>query len=739
MKIWHNNILFLCLIIIIIGLIESCDSTKHIGENEFLLTRNKIVTADEKADISGLTPYIRQRPNTKWFSTLKVPLGIYSMAGKDTTKAINRRLKKWGEAPVVLDTTLTSATCRNLSVIMQNRGWLDAKVTALTETKNKRAEVTYIVTPNEQYKLKKVSTKVSDARIDSILKTKRIVENEIRVGERFSVNDLYTLRNNITTLLNNNGYYYFNKENITFICDTLKTDKTVNMTMLIGLYKRNSADEFTNHPQYTIRDVTYTPMFGQELRIRQSTLENNNLIEKGDLYSAEKVQRTYNKFARLKAIRSTNIHFHEVPDSDALDVNIQIARRKPHSIQIQPEGTNTAGDFGAALSITYENRDIFHGSEQLSIQARGAFEAIRGLEGYENNNYKELGLETKLTFPKFILPWFTKKTHKKYDAITEFPISYNIQNRPEFHRNVLTVAWRYKWNSLNNKLKYSFDLIDLNYISMPWISDTFRRDYLESESTRNAILRHNYEDLLIMKIGFGASYTDDNNSVRTNIETAGNTLRGITSIVRAPKNDLGQYKVANVAFAQYVKFDADYTHLFRLDYRNTLALHARLGVAVPYGNSTMLPFEKRYFSGGANSVRGWNVRTLGPGKYIRKDGRIDFINQTGDVKIDLNAELRTILFWKFQGALFIDAGNVWTIKPYDDQPNGYFKIKSIYDEMAVSYGVGLRLNFDYFILRLDLGMKAINPAYTTNEEHFPIAHTVFSRDYALHFAVGLPF
>jgi outer membrane protein assembly factor BamA len=188
-----------------------------------------------------------------------------------------------------------------------------------------------------------------------------------------------------------------------------------------------------------------------------------------------------------------------------------------------------------------------------------------------------------------------------------------------------------------------------------------------------------------------------------------------------------------------VKGDFDFSKSFRFSPENSLSVHFGLGIAYPYGNSSILPYEKRYFSGGANSVRGWNVRTLGPGRYIGKDGRIDFINQTGDIKIDLNAELRTNLFWKFQGALFIDAGNVWTIKPYADQPNGYFKLKSIYDEMAVSYGIGLRLNFDYFILRLDMGMKAINPAYNNSKEHFPIAHTVFSRDYALHFAVGLPF
>ena len=153
----------------------------------------------------------------------------------------------------------------------------------------------------------------------------------------------------------------------------------------------------------------------------------------------------------------------------------------------------------------------------------------------------------------------------------------------------------------------------------------------------------------------------------------------------------------------------------------------------------MLPYEKRYFSGGANSVRGWSVRELGPGSYRGTDGRIDFINQTGDIRIDLNAELRSDLFWKFQGALFIDAGNIWTIRKYEDQPGGQFTIGSIYKEMAVAYGVGLRLNFDYLILRLDLGMKAINPNYINSDDHYAIVHPNFKRDYTLHFAVGLPF
>lgn len=726
-------------VVIFITLITSCDGTKFIAENDLLLSHNYVVSTDRNVDVRGLSSYIRQKTNTRWFSSLKVPLGIYSMAGRDTTKAINRRLKKWGEAPVVLDTVMMLSSSENLRTVMQDRGYLDAVVTPVIESKNRRASVTYEVTPNERYTLRSLSYKVADKRIDSLLKQRKLIEHSFKAGEKFSVSKLYSLRNDVTSWLNDNGYYYFNKENITFTADSSEVDKTVDVNMIVGLYRKNSRDSLREHPYYTIGDVSYSAIPGQEIKIRKNTLESNNIIETGDYYSSKDVQQTYKKFARLKAIRSTNIHFTEKSDTNVLDVNIQIARRKTNSIQVQPEGTNTAGDLGAALSVTYENRNIFHGSEQLSVQARGAFEAIRGLEGYDNSNYVEFGLETKLSFPKFIMPWVSKEFQKTHESTTEFPVSYNIQSRPEFNRKVLSASWRYRWNSLSGRVGYIFDLLNLNVISMPWISDTFRRDYLDSETNRNAILRYNYEDLFIMKIGFGLNYSDKHNTLRTNIETAGNILNAFSRAFNFRKNDLGQYKVVNVAFAQYVKFDADYTHLYYIDDRNTLALHSRFGIAIPYGNSNILPFEKRYFAGGANSVRGWNVRTLGPGRFIGTDGRIDFINQTGDIKIDLNAELRTNLFWKFAGAIFIDAGNIWTIKPYDDQNNGYFKIKSIYDEMAVSYGVGLRLNFDYFVLRLDLGMKAINPAYNTTEEHFPIAHMIFSRDYALHFAVGLPF
>ena len=390
-------------------------------------------------------------------------------------------------------------------------------------------------------------------------------------------------------------------------------------------------------------------------------------------------------------------------------------------------------------TVIYQNRNLFHGSELLNVTARGAYEAIRGLEGYQSANYEEWGIETSLAFPRFLFPWMKKSFHRRSSATSEILFSYNRQNRPEFQRRIFTAAWRYKWNIPQKHIQYKVDAIDVNFISMPWISETFKHDYLDSVSNRNAILRYNYENLMIMKAGIGFTYSDRGKTIRLNFESAGNFLHLLSHPIRFRKNDEGQNMAFGIAYAQYIKGDADYTRLFTLDDRSNLAVHARLGVAYPYGNSSILPFEKRYFAGGSNSVRGWSVRSLGPGGYVGKDGRIDFINQTGDIKLELSAEMRSHLFWRFQSAIFVDAGNIWTIREYEDQPNGQFRFDTFLKQIAVAYGVGFRLNFDYFVIRLDMGMKAVNPAYTTSREHFPLVHPKFSRDHAFHFAVGFPF
>lgn len=702
----------------ILLLTTACSTGKYVQESEYILDKVAVVSDQSDYNASPLSQYVRQKEKPKLFSLFRNP---------------------FSRKPVIYDTLQARLSCQDLMTAMQNEGYMNAGVSLYTETKGKKLKATYLLHPGQPFLIGKVNYDIQDEGILQLLHLDQPVNQQIKPGMRFTVETLDNERKRIAGLLSDNGYFRFNKDFIHFAADTIMGRKDIALTLQLRKYKPNNNSPEVDHIRYLIRDVLFQSNDSDRIHLRKQVLLNATAIKEGRPYDASALQRTYNNFARLQAVKYTNIKFAEVPDTNLLDCHIQISTNKPSTISFQPEGTNTAGDLGAAASITYTNRNLFHGSEQLSIEFRGAYEAITGLEGYQDQNYTEFSVETKLVFPRFLAPFLSKSFRRRQTASSEWAVSWDFQNRPEFHRRVFSSAWRYRWSEPKHHLNYRFDLLDLNYVYMPWISSTFKRDYLDNAENRNAILRYNYEDIFIMKTGFTVSYTDGVDAVRANFESAGNLLNGVSKGFGFKTNSQGQHTLFNIAYAQYVKFDFDYTHLFQFDKRNALALHAGLGVAYPYGNSTVLPFEKRYFSGGANSVRGWSVRELGPGKFKGTDGRIDFINQTGDVKLDLNAEYRSSLFWKLQGALFIDAGNIWTLRNYAEQPGGQFKFTEFYKQIAASYGMGLRLNFDYFILRFDVGMKAINPAYESEKEHWSIIHPKLSRDFDFHFAVGLPF
>lgn len=730
-------LLVICAVIIFIC--TSCSTTKFVPDGKYLLTDVKIETDNKNVNTSQMEQYINQKANTKWFSLFAVPLGTYNLSGRDSTKWINRILKRLGEEPVLFDTLKAEMSRKNLGTVMQNMGYLHADVSLKTIANDKKIKVIYTLHTGKPYFIGNIEYDIYDKNIAQILDMKNENNRGLKKGMIFSINNLENERKRITNILSDSGYYKFNKDYIIYEADSTRTNDSIDVNLKLMKFRANSKSPEKDHNRYYINKVNFTSADGDKIKLRRSVLSDNLAIKEGAPFCEHDLQTTYNNFARLQAVKYTNIRFEELPDTSLLNCNIQLSTNKPNTISFQPEGTNTAGDRGAAASLTYENRNLFHGSEMLSIQLRAAFEAITGLEGYQAEDYEEYNIEGRLMFPRFIAPFLSENFRRNSNAHSELTVSYNLQNRPEFHRRVFTAAWKYLWNAPKQNSTYRFDLIDLNYVYMPWISEKFKEDYLDDDSNRNAILRYNYEDLFIMKMGFGMTYNNGVHAIKANIETSGNILSLLSGVSKFDKNSQGQYTLFNIAFAQYVKADFDYTRLFTFDWRNSLALHFGFGIAYPYGNSKILPFEKRYFSGGANSVRGWNVRELGPGKFKGTDGRIDFINQTGDMKLDFNLEYRTALFWKFNGAFFIDAGNIWTLRSYADQPGGQFKFDEFYKQIAVSYGLGIRLNLDYFILRLDMGVKAINPAYTTTEEHYPIISPNFKRDFSLHFAVGLPF
>ena len=756
---------------LLLGL-SACSVSKFIPEGHYLLDAVKIESDNKEVKPSEMRAYVRQTSNAKWFSLVKIPMYIYSAAGRDSTKWINRLLYRMGDAPRIYDPELTEETREQMEQAVRNMGYMGAQVDAVEVRKGNRLKVHYVIRAGEPYTVGSVAYDIDDYRIAEYLRADS-VHRMLAPGMRFDVNVLDQERQRITQYLQNRGYFRFNKDFITYQADTTLYSKQVGLTLKLAPYRRKKEDTPAPHKQYHIRDVNFifdsdfsdlstTGLAGldsvrsggvnfyykDKLYLRPRVITDYNRLQTGDLYRLRNVQSTYNALGRLNILKYSNIRFEEDVKSDSacLDAFVTLSRNKNKSVAFEIEGTNSAGDLGAAASVSYMHRNLFKGSETFSIKIRGAYEAITGLEGYANSNYMEYAVEAGLNFPEFMFPFLSSDFKRRIRATSEVTVKYNWQIRPEFERTVASAAWSYKWSK--RRASHRFDVFDLNYIYMPYRSETFR-SYLDEMDQRNPLLRYSYEDLFIVRMGYTYTYNSsgaasmktaqrNSYSIRFNIEESGNLLYAFSKIVnRHPKNGEA-FQMGNIDFAQYVKMDIDYAKNFMIDYRNSLVFHVGVGVAVPYGNSKSLPFEKLYFSGGANSVRGWSVRSLGPGGYRGDANSLDYVNHTGDIKLDLNLEYRTHLFWKLNGAAFIDAGNVWTIRSRDMQPEGQFKFDRFYKQLAVAYGLGIRFDLDFLILRFDGGMKAVNPMYT-GKDRYPIVSPDFKRDFTFHFAVGYPF
>lgn len=767
---------FFLLLLSVVAAVTSCAPERFLSDDELLLDRVVVSSADADVSTSQLSGYVRQHPNARWFSLFKVPLGVYCISGRDSTRRINRFFQRIGEAPVVYDSMQAEGGRKNIEDAVRNMGYLNAEVQLAKRRKKQKLALDYRIIPNERYIVSEVRRRVDDPILDSII-TSEWSQSLLHEGMPFDINQLEQERRRITSQLQNTGYQRFNKSHVRFDADTTLGGQRVRLTLRVPLYRETIDDTLRLHPRYRLGRILYLTdversalqrdtvgldsvvlLDGHFYQRGHQTLKPAFVLGKselhaGELYRENDVQSTYSNLSSLSALLGANIVMEPSADAeDELDAYVSLLTAKQHSVSAELEGTNSAGDLGAALSLGYQNRNVFRRSAMFSLKVRGAFEAIKGLEGYADQNYIEYGAEADLNFPEFRFPFLSRKFRHSIKAQSIASLMFDSQDRPEFHRRVLTAAWRYRWNRANMKRQHRVDFIDLNYVFMPWISETFRKEYLSDNGSRNAILRYNYENLFIMKMGYNfyytslpptaqaSSYGQNAYSVRFGIELAGNLLYGISNLFNTQYSaPLNAYTLFNIAYVEYVKFDFDFAKSFRFDDRNSMAMHLAFGIAYPYGNSTVLPYEKRYFSGGANSVRGWSVRGLGPGRFAGSDGRVDFIRQTGDVKLDMSLEWRSHLFWKLDGAVFVDAGNIWTLRNYDEQPGGQFRFDSFWKQIAVAYGLGVRLNFGYFILRLDGGMKAINPSYEKGRLRYPIVHPRFSRDFQLHFAVGLPF
>ena len=778
MKFRCNHIIF-CFVTLLF--FTGCSSTRHVPDDNYLLDKVNIALNDstKKINVSELTSYIRQLPNHKMLWSVKLRLGIYNMSGNDSTKWWNKWIRKLGEPPVIYDSTLMAASVEQLEKAMVNKGYLYAQAEADTikNDKKKKIRVNYKVKPGIQYMVNSVDYDFPDSTFRNLVMADS-AHFIVRPGIPLDRSLLESQRERIASLLKNDGFYGFSKEFVTFNADTTAGSNLTDLTLKINPPFPQQSGQLQTHERYYIKDVRiitdYNPSLGESLEeiiqkennieykdieiysngktyLRPRILYENCFLRPSQAYIQSNVDRTYSSLSRLNILKFINIQFlpaGKEDDKNLLDVYILLTPGKSQTVSFELEGTNSEGDLGVAAAVTYIHRNVGKGSETLTAKLRGAYESLSGnLEGLIHDRYMEYSLDMGVTFPKFKAPFLKENFKRKVNATSELNFSMSYQERPEYTRIISTAGWSYRWVHRRNNNVFLFTPIDINYVYLP--ESTL--DFINNIAPDNPLLKYSYEDHFIMRMGLTFYHSNkreqrpwDNTfqkniyTIRANFETAGNLLYILNMIFR-PRSHISSdpYKLFGIYYSQYFKFNADYALLHIFDFRNSLAFRAGFGLGFPYGNSTILPFEKRFYGGGANGVRGWDVRTLGPGIYPGNNSVSDFINQCGDIRLILSAEMRTKLFWVVELAAFIDAGNIWTIHNYPNQPGGLFKFNEFYKQLAASYGLGLRFDFTYFLLRFDMGMKAHNPAM--NAIKWPLIHPNWHRDSSFHFSIGYPF
>jgi len=748
------------LLIVIAVCLSSCKYLRYVPEDKLLLKKTEVVS-DIKFDDVDLHDYLHQTPNSYFMGIGRLKLASYSESDTAKHNTWNNWLRKIGEPPVIYDSLMREYSEEELRKVLFNKGFLNANVTSDMTVKNRQATIKYHVQCNEPHVIRHYIVNIPDSNASDIINSPKFKESSPKKMDFFDSDKLNQERERIASRLRNSGYYNFRKELLFFAVDTalgthevdielsLQPQFAENDSALRVIFNKPIVSSITI---YALRDDNLTSLVASKLDTiyykdyvyiyeennqiyNPRAITNKVLFDIGDIYKEYAIDRTYEQLNSMPAVKYVNISFNEI-NQDSLQCTILVSPTKPHTLSADAQMTYSDGDIGVTGGLTYSNNNIFRGSETLTVGANGGWEGIGSISNMENS-WKVGGI-VSLAFPTLLIP-ATEQYRQRKVGTTEVALSANYQTRPEYDRVIFNAGFKYKWRL--KRVQFNYSLIDLSYIYLPKVSDEFREKYLSPSSS----IRSSYEDNFIMRMGLIVSYTNRRSqnsdmtyyTLRGGAKIAGNLLYGISNMIHQEKNADGQYEIFKIAYAQFAKFDFDYAHNIRCSERTRVVFHTALGIGIPYGNSTILPYEERYYTGGANSMRGWTARALGPGNFRNTSGSIDFMRQSGDIKLDFNFEARFHLFWKLETALFVDAGNIWTIRDYAEQPTGVFKFNNFYKQIALDYGIGLRLNFDFIIIRLDMGIKLYDPGRTTDERWR--TDLTWKDDFALHFAVVYPF
>lgn len=752
---------------VLILTLASCSNTKHFAKNQYLITQSRVQFTDKNPgiDVSELNGLVEQNPNKRFLGVFRFKLWAYNRSLKGKESKFNNWLENTvGERPVILDTSMAQSSCREMETYLGNVGYFNSDInySAKYNEKSKEVQISYIVSPSVPYHLKSVRYEIDDPELNRwiMLDTSRSL---IKTGSIYNVYTLDKERERITYFLNNNGYYGFVKDYVFFEVDSTFGSREMELFVKVknvSVPDPDSAGKFIEkrHYRYKVDKVVIYPdyepsrqmfqeqgldtlrteihqirkdqpanyyyvVYRNKLRINPKILAQMVLIEDNEPYKIKDVQQTYKRLKYLSIFRYANISFYETVPMAASDSNfkslecrINLQRAPLHQYSIEAEGTNSGGDLGMGGNITYRNRNIFRNGETFQLKFRGAMEAQR-TSNTENENQQEFlffntfewGVEAMISFPRFLIPVKLERFPKYFRPTTRISTGINFRKRSTYDRYILNFTFGYRWQESDYKthILQPFNISSVKVFPTPEFSK-------ELEAINDPRLKNQYTDHLITALQY--SFIFNNQDIkkakdfiyfRGNIETSGNIFHLFNNLLDSKQDSTGVYHVAGIRYAQYAKMDFDFRYYLMASHTNQVVFRAIAGIGIPYGNSDALPFEKGFYLGGANSMRAWIYRGLGPGGFVDPGTNID---KMGEILLECNIEYRFPIYSFFKGALFYDVGNIWLLNRDDNFTDAEFKFDTFYKQIAMDAGFGFRFDFKFFIFRVDFALRLRDPA-----------------------------
>ncbi|RLD60528.1 MAG: hypothetical protein DRJ05_04510 [Bacteroidetes bacterium] len=766
------------LYILIIHVISSCSTTKHLEKNESLLIHNKIEITNPVKGVSAedLFSLIQQKSNTRMLNVVPFKLWLHSFN------------KKWGEPPVIFDEGLVAEGKDQMLKYLENIGYFDSKISfnqEIKKTNEKKLKAKYRITLSQPYTLRNIDYQISDDSIKSLFLNDTI-NSVLKTNQIYNAFLFDKERERVEGLLKDNGYFGFDKNYIVYSVDSALDLRQMDVSLRINnrLLSTSVPGEIPkeiNHKVYYINDIyvypdykalisdtasndtllvipnvqkksnPYTFYFSPPLKIKPKVISRSTFFESGKKYNATDARQTFEKINNLRIYKYITFDYDEVKANNRddslknyLDCTMKLSRNPVHSYSAEAQGTNSGGDLGLGGYLTYQNRNIFRGAEILDVRLKLAVEAQnRGLTSSENEttyfylfNTLEYGVDAKLEIPKFLAPIRQGRFSRYFRPVTTISAGYNFQDRREYLRVITNLAFGYEW-SVSKFKRHLLTPIDINFIK---VNTTAGFDsILQYESQR---FRDQYTD----KVIFASRYTYIYNNQQINknrnftffrwdLESSGFLLNGLIKGTGQPVNEEGYRTVFGIRYSQYVKTNFDFRYYVPIKNEHSLAFRTFFGIAAPYGNSIDVPFEKGFYGGGANGLRAWQLRYLGPGAYPNTNPNIE---RVGDFQLEGNFEYRFPVYKFFQGALFYDVGNIWLFKSTETYPGGKFEFNSFLGELAMDVGFGFRFNFSYFIFRIDMAQRITDPALPAYERWVPGSYKKWF-DPIFNLGIGYPF